>query len=166
MPNGSFPDRFLRYGLCSARLFKDHVCTEIEVLESAKYKASGEKAERARFCYRFHWDSTRRKWERSCCQLFHFNKNSRWTNGKCDFKRFGWEAVVDAETTQLTKNTATRDEDWIDVSTENVDIQTDTNWDGRVSDKEITRKCKFLDFVEYGDDIMADRGFNVTHHSF
>ena len=45
-------------------------------------------------------------------------------------------------------------------------MQTDTNWDGRVSDKEITQKCKFLDFVGYGDDIMADRGFNVTDHSF
>ena len=29
----------------------------------------------------------------------------------------------------------------------------------RVSDKEITRKCGFL---EYGDDIMADRGFTIA----
>ena len=34
-------------------------------------------------------------------------------------------------------------------------------WGGRVLDKEITQKCEFLDFVNYGDDIMADRGFNV-----
>ena len=34
-------------------------------------------------------------------------------------------------------------------------------WSGRVSDKEITQKCGFLSFLEYGDEILADRGFNV-----
>ena len=58
--------------------------------------------------------------------------------------------VVDEETTQLTKNTATMDENSIDESTD-------------VSDKEITRKCRFLDFVEYGDNITADKGFNVAY---
>ena len=34
-------------------------------------------------------------------------------------------------------------------------------WGGRVSDKVITQKCGFLDHVEYGDVILADRGFNI-----
>ena len=35
-------------------------------------------------------------------------------------------------------------------------------WGGRVSDKEITQKCGFLNHIAYGDIIMADRGFNVA----
>ncbi|XP_011405762.1 PREDICTED: uncharacterized protein LOC100639161 [Amphimedon queenslandica] len=35
-------------------------------------------------------------------------------------------------------------------------------WGGRTSDKLITQKSGFLDFVCYGDVIMADRGFNVS----
>ena len=31
-----------------------------------------------------------------------------------------------------------------------------------MSDKEITRKCGFLDKIRYGDKIMADRGFNIS----
>ena len=33
-----------------------------------------------------------------------------------------------------------------------------------MSDKEITQKYRFLDYVEYGDNVMADRGFNVANH--
>ena len=34
-------------------------------------------------------------------------------------------------------------------------------WTGRISDKVITQKCGFLDHLEYGDVVLADRGFNV-----
>ena len=34
-------------------------------------------------------------------------------------------------------------------------------WSGRVFDKEITQKCGFLNLLEYGDEVLADGGFNV-----
>ena len=34
-------------------------------------------------------------------------------------------------------------------------------WGGRVSDKETTQKCGFLSLLEYGDEVLADRGFTV-----
>ena len=34
-------------------------------------------------------------------------------------------------------------------------------WGGRVSDKEITRKCGFLNLIENQDQVLADRGFTV-----
>ena len=35
-------------------------------------------------------------------------------------------------------------------------------WGGRVSDNEVTTKCGFLKLIEYGDQVLADRGFAVS----
>ena len=35
-------------------------------------------------------------------------------------------------------------------------------WGGRVTDKTITHECGFLDHIERGDVILADRGFNIA----
>ena len=34
-------------------------------------------------------------------------------------------------------------------------------WSGKVSDKEITNRSNFYDFVQNGDMVMADRGFTI-----
>ena len=34
-------------------------------------------------------------------------------------------------------------------------------WGGRVSENEITQECGFLNFLEYGNEVLADRGFIV-----
>ena len=35
-------------------------------------------------------------------------------------------------------------------------------WEGRMSDQFITENSNFLKYVQYGDVIMADRGFNIA----
>ena len=35
-------------------------------------------------------------------------------------------------------------------------------WGGRVSDKEIAMHSEFLKFLQHGDLILADRGFNIA----
>ena len=35
-------------------------------------------------------------------------------------------------------------------------------WGGHVSDKEITLKSRFLDYLQHGDCILADRGFTIA----
>ncbi|XP_078606457.1 uncharacterized protein LOC144879100 [Branchiostoma floridae x Branchiostoma japonicum] len=37
-----------------------------------------------------------------------------------------------------------------------------SSWGGRISDKDITLKSRFYNKVEYGDMIMADRGFTIS----
>ena len=37
-----------------------------------------------------------------------------------------------------------------------------SGWGGRVSDKEITVKFWFLDLIEQGDQVLADKSFTVT----
>ena len=34
-------------------------------------------------------------------------------------------------------------------------------WGGRVSDKHLTENCGILDNLSAGDQILADRGFNI-----
>ena len=36
-------------------------------------------------------------------------------------------------------------------------------WGGRISDKEITEKSGFYRKIQYGDQVMADRGFTISH---
>ena len=35
-------------------------------------------------------------------------------------------------------------------------------WEGRTSDQFVTENSNFLKYVQYGDVIMVDRGFNIT----
>jgi hypothetical protein len=35
-------------------------------------------------------------------------------------------------------------------------------WGGRISDKELTGKTRFYDYIEFGDQVMAHRGFAIS----